>query len=98
MKYRRYSKQFKDEACMLGADPQVGPYQAALRLGVPEATLRLWMKERGLVPPRGVQVPETDDPAALKAQIRQLQKELRDAQLDNDILKKATAYFARKQS
>jgi transposase len=98
MKYRRYSKEFKDEACKMASDPACGPSQAAQRLGIPEATVRLWLKERGLILPRVAHVPETDDPALLKSQIRELQKKLRDAEIDNEILKKATAYFAKKQS
>jgi len=55
---------------------------------MPEATLRLWMKERGLLEPKAPGVPDTDDPKALKAQIRQLQEQLRQSEIDKDILKK----------
>ena len=99
MGYRRYTREFKDEACALGADPHSGPSQAAKRLGVPEATLRLWMTQRGLLVSRGAhQIPDTDDPSLLKAQIRDLQEQLRQAELDKDILKKAAAFFAREQT
>ena len=98
MKYRRYTREFKEAACKLGADPACGPGQAAKRLGIPETTLRLWMNERGLFEDSPMpKVPETDDPNALKAQIRQLQEQLRESQVDNEILKKAAAYFARNQ-
>jgi transposase len=79
----------------MAAEPGAKPYRVAKRLGIPMATLRLWMKERGLLDKP--QVPDTDDPAALKARIRELERQLRDAELDNEILKKATAYFAREQ-
>ena len=36
----------------------------------------------------------TDDPAALKLQLRDLQKRLERAEMERDILKKATAFFA----
>ena len=56
------------------------------------------MNERGLFEDSPMpKVPETDDPNALKAQIRQLQEQLRESQVDNEILKKAAAYFARNQ-
>jgi transposase len=95
MKYRRYTRAFKDEACTLGSKLDCGPALAAERLGMPEATLRLWMKQQGLLAPKAPGVPDTDDPQALKAQIRQLQEQLRQSEIDKDILKKAAAYFAR---
>jgi transposase len=95
MKYRRYTREFKNEACTLGSKSDCGPAVAAERLGMPEATLRLWMKQRGLLEPKAPGVPDTDDPNALKAQIRQLQEQLQQSEVDKDILKKAAAYFAR---
>jgi transposase len=96
MGYRRHTREFKDQACKLGCDQEVGPCNAARRLGIPEMTLRSWMKERGLLEPRiSKQMPESDDPKMLKEQIRQLQKQLAESETDMDILKKAAAFFAR---
>ncbi|HVX56876.1 MAG TPA: transposase [Candidatus Saccharimonadales bacterium] len=96
MGYRRYSREFKQEACKLGSDPEVGPGSAATRLGVPEMTLRSWMRQRGLLDPRvSKQIPQSDDPRVLKEQIRQLQKQLAESEIDKEILKKAAAFFAR---
>lgn len=98
MGYRRYTSEFKDEACKLGSDPEVGPARAAKRLGMPEATLRLWMKERGLLDPRvSKQAPETDDPRVLKERILLLQRQLEESEKDKEILKKAAAFFAREK-
>lgn len=36
----------------------------------------------------------SEDPAVLKAQIRELQRQLKRSEMEKDILKKATAYFA----
>src|SRR6476660_2717972 len=36
----------------------------------------------------------SEDPAVLKAQVRELQRRLKRAEMEKDILKKATAYFA----
>jgi transposase len=92
-KYHRYSRQFKEEACNLARNPEVGPSKAAERLGVHENTLRFWFQQRG-----GLEIQQLpDDPADLKAQIRQLQKQLEQARIDQEILKKAAAYFARSQ-
>jgi transposase len=98
MGYRRYTREFKDEACKLGTDPLCGPGRAAKKLGMPEATLRMWMKDRGLLETRPVgQVPDSDDPDVLKQQIRDLREQLRQSEIDKEILKKAAAFFAREQ-
>jgi transposase-like protein len=36
----------------------------------------------------------SEDPAVLKAQIKELQRQLKRSEMEKDILKKATAYFA----
>jgi transposase len=98
MGYRRYTPEFKEEACKLAVDPLTGPTRAAKKLGIPEGTLRLWMQNRGLLQPRPVAPPpDSDDPAVLKEQIRQLREQLRQSEIDKDILKKAAAYFAREK-
>ena len=40
------------------------------------------------------EVLESDDPKVLKARIRDLEAKLRRAEMEREILKKATAYFA----
>jgi len=98
MGYRRYTPEFKNEACKLACDPLCGPGRAAKKLGIPEATLRAWMQDRGLLEPRPVApVPDSDDPKVLKDQIRDLREQLRQAEIDKEIFKKAAAYFAREQ-
>jgi transposase len=98
MGYRRYAIEFKEQACKLGSDPAVGPGSAAQKLGVPESTLRLWMKDRGLLEARPIAaMAESLDPAVLKQQICELRELLRQSEIDKDILKKAAAFFARSQ-
>jgi transposase len=98
MGYRRYTREFKQEACKLGADEAIGPGRAAKKLGMPEATLRLWMAGRGLLPCRGAEaLPASNDPAVLRARIVDLEAQLRESEIDKEILKKAAAYFAREQ-
>ena len=98
MGYRRYTREFKEEACKLAVDPSTGPGRTAKKLGIPEGTLRLWMQTRGLLEPRRVAaMAESDDPVVLKEQVRQLREQLRQSEIDKDILKKAAAYFAREK-
>ena len=92
MPYRRYARELKDQACALVTDDGYDPANAARQLGIPEMTLRGWLAKRNW---KGVRsMPESDDPEVLKARIKELEALLRRAELERDILKKATAYFA----
>jgi len=105
MSYRRYARELKDQACALVIEEKYDAADAGRQLGIPEMTLRGWLAKRGW---RGVRsmssssmsggdarsMPESDDPKVLNARIRELEARLRRAELERDILKKATAYFA----
>ena len=98
---RQYTEEFKTEAARLGES--VGAHQAARRLGVPVATLANWKRRRAAA---GHAAPEAAAASAsalpvrrpvseLEAECSRLRRELADAKLDVEILRKATAYFAR---
>ena len=89
-----YSQQFKDEACKLVIEQGYLPTRAAKELGVAPMTLEYWLAKRGHRKKLEPVPPESDDPAVLKARIRELEKSLRRAEMEKEILKKATAYFA----
>jgi len=92
MSYRRYARELKEQACALVIQDNYNPAEAARQLGIPEMTLRSWLAKRNW---KGVRaMPESDDPKVLKARIRELEAQLKRAQTERDILKKATAYFA----
>ncbi|KQP12047.1 transposase [Pseudorhodoferax sp. Leaf265] len=95
---RQYTQEFKGEAVRLAAS--VGGHEAARRLGVPVATLGNWSR-RGIASAgaSGATVP-SEAPARrpvseLEAENSRLRRELADAKLDVEVLRKATAYFAR---
>lgn len=99
---RQYTPEFEAEAVKL-ADA-VGVREAAKRLGVPGATLSNWATRRRRVPLPGAGEPvpgsagsgTTRRPATeLEAEVARLRRELANAKLDNEILRKAAAYFAR---
>ena len=97
MARKHHSIQFQDEACKLVTKQGYTQQKAADELGITSVTLRAWLKKRGLLEP--VQVIEPDyaasnDPKLLKSKIHELEKQLRRSELEKDILKKATAYFA----
>jgi transposase len=97
MARKHFSMEFQDEACKLVSEQGYTQQKAADELGVSTVTLAAWLKKRGLLKPVEVVEPDyasSDDPRLLKARIRELEKRLKRAETEKEILKKATAYFA----
>lgn len=94
---RQYTDEFKIEAVRLS--DSVGGHEAARRLGIPSATLSNWSRKRkpvGLAPsPEAPAQPLRRPVTELEDENSRLRKELADAKLDVEILRKATAYFAK---
>jgi transposase len=88
----RYSRAFKEEAMKLVTEQGYTPAEAARKLGIPDTSYETWLKKAGWVRPKS-KLPE--DPKLLQAQLRDAQAQLKELRLENEILKKATAYFAR---
>lgn len=97
MPRKYFPKAFKDEACKLVMEQGQEIASSARDLGVGENTLRYWLVQRGWKGPpvqQGLPDQVSDDPAFLKAKVRDLEQRLRKAEMEREILKKATAYFA----
>jgi transposase len=88
----RYSRQFKQEAIKLVTEQGYQPAEAARKLAIPDSTLLNWVQKSGWVRP---QEKLADDPAVLQVQLREARARLKELEVENEILKKATAYFAR---
>jgi transposase len=90
-KRRRYADDFKQDAVRLIVDEKYSFKTAAQAVGVTEQTLRTWHSKLAPKPE-----PCGDDAtvAELQAENRRLRRELKLAQMEREILKKATAYFA----
>lgn len=88
----RYSRQFKEEAIKLVTEQGYKPAEAARKLGVPDSTYVKWVEACGWVKPRAKL---SEDPKVLQVQLREAQARLKELEVENEILKKATAYFAR---
>mgnify|MGYP000090170709 CR=1 FL=1 len=88
-KRRKYSDEFKIEAVKLVTEQGLSIAQAARDLGVNGVVLGRWKRtdEQGLLGDTA-QRREADE-------LRQLKKENRRLRMERDILKKATAYFAK---
>ncbi|MDQ3525462.1 MAG: transposase [Chloroflexota bacterium] len=95
MAKKTYTLVFKDDACKLVTEQGYSPGKAGGELGVAEMTLRSWLKSRGWRGPQQSMAPDaSEDPKVLQAHIRDLSKKLRQAEMEKEILKKATAFFA----
>jgi transposase len=100
--YKRYSGQFKEEAMDLVRERGYEVARAARELGVPVTTLNLWLAKAGWVRPAegpvdpdgdGVTAP-SQDPARLRARVGELERQVKRLEMEKEILKKATAFFA----
>ena len=90
-KYRKYSKEFKLQAAKLVTEQGYSYDKAAKRLGTTGFSVRNWVKtfqQTGQLPSKAGSQPKVDE-------IRQLRKELAQLKMENEILKKAAAYFAK---
>lgn len=90
-KYRKYSKDFKLQAAKLVTEQGYSYDQAAKQLGTTGWSVRNWIQkfqQTGELPSKTETQPKVDE-------IRQLRKELSQLKMENDILKKAAAYFAK---
>lgn len=95
---RQYTEEFKSEAVRLAAS--VGGHEAARRLGVPMATVGNWSRRHAASTGSGgaavsAEAPTRRPVSELEAENSRLRRELAEAKLDVEILRKATAYFAK---
>lgn len=91
---RVYTREFREGAVRLVMVEKVAPAKAAADLGVPVNTLSVWVSQArngkgSFTPPGGVD---------WEKKARELEAENRRLKLERDILKKATAFFAREGS
>ena len=86
---RQYDKAFKVAAAKLVTEQGYTPKRAAAGLGVPVNTLQYWVKVFARRPQREAETLET-----LRLRNRQLESENQRLRLEQEILKKATAFFA----
>lgn len=92
---RQYTDEFKLEALRLAE--AVGVNQAAKRLGIPASSVGNWvrLKRNGKLTATVGAAPIKRSPAELEAENHRLRRELANAKLDLEIVKKAAAYFAK---
>ena len=88
---KSYSREFKLEAARLVVQRGYSVREASERVGCNHWSLRDWVtkfRSEGELPPADKPCPEAEE-------MKQLRKENSNLRIENEILKKATAYFAR---
>lgn len=92
-KHQRYTPEFRAEAVKLVTEQGLSQQAAANRLSIPKGTLANWVVASKAVALSSLSgSPSSSELAKENARLR---KELAEARMERDILKKATAYFAR---
>ncbi|WP_017754963.1 transposase [Calidifontibacillus oryziterrae] len=93
-KGKRYDETFKKETVKYIVENNKPVAQVAREVGVNENTLHGWVKKYGQQPEiKAVQTFSTPD-----AELRAMQKQIRDLQAENEILKKAMHIFTKNQA
>jgi len=88
---KRYTEEFKLQAAKLIVEGGTTYHQATQQLGVSDWGLRRWVKafrDSGHLPAKWQTVPLAEELKAARRELAQLR-------LENEILKKAAAYFAK---
>ena len=90
---RSYSREFKLEAVRLVIEQGLSVAEVARDLNVHENLLRSWKRQLAA---EGDQASAGNrKPSAEEEELRQLRQEVRQLRAERDILKKATAFFAK---
>ncbi|RYD89902.1 MAG: hypothetical protein EOP50_16815 [Sphingobacteriales bacterium] len=89
MSGKRYTDEFKAEAAKQVIDQNRSVREVSTRLGISIDSLYAWVREQRKLPAT------RQGDAALAAENRRLQAELKRVTEERDILKKAAAYFAK---
>lgn len=94
MQRRHFTQEFKTEAVRQALMPGMSKAQVAQDLGLHSNVLRKWIRlSQGENNPKPVKAVESA--AELARENQRLQRELARVKMERDILKKATAYFAK---
>jgi transposase len=92
----QYTKEFREQAVRLVLEQALTTPEAARRLAISDKTLANWVfraRHGRLVTLGASRRPVTE----LEAELSRLKRDLAEARMERDILKKATAYFAKAQ-
>lgn len=91
----QYSKEFKEEAIKLVLEGNRSQSKIAQELGVANTILSGWVRKYHHRPERGIKA--SLSPSETDLELKRMTKELREIKEENEILKKAAAFFAKNQ-
>jgi len=89
---RQFTSEFKDEAVRLALSGEKSVVETARDLGLGASTLQNWVT--AYKRQNGAEAPEGVNYFQLQEENRKLREQNRRLQMERDILKKATAFFA----
>ena len=90
-KQKRYSKEFRRQAAELVVCQGYSQAEAGRRLGVSANSIANWIRDLR----KSGELREDEQTQAKAAESRALRKRIRELETENEILKKAAAYFAK---
>ena len=90
MPHRRYTDEFRTEAVRLAQE--VGVTEAARRLDMPMTSIQNWMKSGQRDRPTQTGAKKVTEE---QVELSRLRQEVASLKIDNEILRKAAAYFAK---
>jgi transposase len=93
MTRRVFTKEFKLEAVKLVKEQGYSKLKAAKSLGITDNSLALWIKQHD--EGKLMQMPGPMRRTPEQEELLKLRRELQEARMERDILKKAAAYFAK---
>ena len=89
---RKYTAEFKQRAVQLWRESGTTYAEAARGLGIDESTLRGWVKKADAAGAAGGGEPQ--NPFQMEEELKRLRRENAQLRRDNEILLKASAFFA----
>ena len=90
---RKYSAELKTEAVKMVTEQGLTQEETAKRLSIPKGSIGNWVGAARAAMAKGS--PGEQSVGELAAENARLRKELAEARMEREILKKATAYFAK---
>jgi transposase len=87
----KYSPEFREEAVQLALKSNKPIAHTARELGVNSETLRSWVRRCE----KETAAPTADLGVGERARLRELERRVRELEMENSFLKKAAAYFAK---
>lgn len=89
---RKYTAEFKQRAVQLWRESGTTYVEVARGLGIEESTLRGWVKKASAADGGGTGDPQ--NPFQMEEELKRLRRENAQLRRDNEILLKASAFFA----